>query len=254
MLTTRIIPVLLLRRSGLYKTKKFRDPKYVGDPINAVKIFNDKEVDEIIVLDVEATAERREPDYARIEDIASECFMPLCYGGGINSVDQMRHLQRIGVEKVCLNSAAFRTPELVQAACDTLGASSVVASIDARRSFLGRNYEVCIDAGRTNTKVDPIAHAKRMAELGVGEILINSIDRDGTMGGYDVELVSRVSSSVDVPVIACGGCGSIEDMRQVVQEGGVSAVAAGSVFVFHGKHRAVLINYPTGLEIPTLQS
>lgn len=251
MLRTRVIPCLLLLGGGLYKTVKFKDPKYVGDPVNAVRIFNEKEVDEILVLDIGATPEKREPDYDVIRDIASECFMPLAYGGGIRSLDQMRKLQRMGVEKVCINSAAFRDPDLVRAACDALGTSSVVAAIDVRRTLFGR-YEVWIDGGRTNTKADPVDHAQRLAELGVGEILINSIDRDGTMSGYDVSLIKRIAERVDTPVIACGGAGSLEHVAEVTREGGIGAAAAGSLFVFHGRHRAVLINYPSQKQLESL--
>ncbi|MFD9899656.1 AglZ/HisF2 family acetamidino modification protein [Mesorhizobium sp. UC22_110] len=251
MLRTRVIPCLLLRGGGLYKTVKFKDPKYVGDPINAVRIFNEKEVDEILVLDIGATSERREPNFELIRDIASECFMPLAYGGGITDLGQMRRLQRIGVEKVAINSAAFRNPDLVRSACDALATSSVVAAIDVKRSFFGK-YEVWIDGGRTNTKADPVQHAVNLAKLGVGEILINNIDRDGTMSGYDVALIKKIAESVDTPVIACGGAGSLDHIQEVTQKGHVEAAAAGSLFVFHGRHRAVLINYPSQQELEAL--
>lgn len=251
MLRTRVIPCLLLLGGGLYKTVKFKDPKYVGDPINAVRIFNEKEVDEILVLDIGATSEKREPDYELIRDIASECFMPLAYGGGISSLEQMRKLQRLGVEKVSINSAAFRDTDLVKAACEALGSSSVVAAIDVKRTLFGK-YEVWIDGGRTNTKTDPVDHAARLAELGVGEILVNSIDRDGTMSGYDVSLIKRIAERVDTPVIACGGAGSLGHVAEVTREGGIGAAAAGSLFVFHGRHRAVLISYPSQNQLESL--
>lgn len=244
MLTTRIIPCLLLKGSGLYKTVKFKDVKYVGDPINAVKIFNEKEVDELVVLDIEATPKKRGPSFDLIRDIASECFMPLSYGGGITSLAEIRTLHRLGVEKVCINSAALLNPDLVRAACADFGTSSVVGAIDVKRSLFGR-YEVWIDGGRTNTKQDPIQHALRLEALGVGEIFLNSIDRDGTMSGYDTDLIKRISSEVSTPIIACGGAGTLEHIKQATEIGGVNAVAAGSMFVFHGKHRAVLINYPS---------
>ncbi len=248
MLKTRVIPCLLLREYGLYKTVKFKTPKYVGDPVNAVRIFNDKEVDEILLLDIDATPDKREPNFQLIGDIAGECFMPLTYGGGIRSIDQIKRLHRLGVEKISLNSAAFLDRRLVAESCDKFGSSSIVAAIDTRRTLLGR-HEVWIDGGRSNTKEDPVRYAAELAKLGVGEILINSIDRDGTASGYDIELLKRIAASVDVPIIACGGAGSIEDMRRVVLEAGVSAVAAGSMFVFHGKHRAVLISYPSQEEL-----
>lgn len=248
MLTTRIIPCLLVKGTGLYKTVKFKDPKYVGDPINAVKIFNEKEVDELIVLDIDATPSKRGPNFDLIRDIASECFMPLSYGGGITSLAEIRTLHRSGVEKVCINSAAFSNPDLIRAACTDFGTSSVVGAMDVRRTLFGR-YEVWIDGGRTNTKQDPLQHALRLEALGVGEIFINSIDRDGTMSGYDTELLKRISSEVSTPVVACGGAGTLAHIKEVTETGGVNAVAAGSMFVFHGKHRAVLINYPSPMDL-----
>lgn len=251
MLRARVIPCLMLRGRGLYKSVKFSSPKYVGDPINAVKIFNEKEVDELIILDTTASLERREPNYDLIGDIASECFMPLAYGGGISSIEHIRQLHRIGVEKVCLNSAAFRNRELVQNACDTFGSSSIIVSVDVKKSFFGK-HEVWIDSAKTGTKADPVGYVKELEALGVGEILINSVDRDGTMQGYDLDLLSRVTGAVNTPVIACGGAGTLGHMSAAIHEAHVSAVAAGSMFVFHGKHKAVLINYPDPVEVQSL--
>jgi cyclase len=251
MLKPRVIPCLLLRGSGLYKTVKFADPKYVGDPINAVKIFNEKEVDELLLMDITATREKREPNYELIGDIAGECFMPLGYGGGVTSLDQIRRLHRVGVEKVSLNTAAFHDRRLVQESCDVFGSSSIVVAIDVKKTLFGK-YEVWIGAGKVNTREDPVRYAEELARLGVGEILVNSIDRDGTMIGYDIELLRRVASAVDTPVIACGGAGTLDDIRSAFAAG-VSAGAAGSLFVFHGKHRAVLINYPSASELESLQ-
>jgi cyclase len=251
MLKARVIPSLLLRGRGLYKTVKFGNPKYVGDPINAVKIFNEKEVDELILLDITATPEKREPNYELIGDIASECFMPLSYGGSVTTVEQIRRLHRIGVEKICLNTSAFMDPELVRQGCDIFGSSSIIAAIDVKKTLLGR-YEVWINCGKTNTKEDPVRYAAALADLGVGEILVNSIDRDGTMTGYDIDLLKKITSAVNTPVVACGGAGTLEHMQKAVKEAHVSAVAAGSMFVFHGKHRAVLINYPEQSEMEWL--
>lgn len=248
MLKSRVIPCLLLRGRGLYKTVRFKDPTYVGDPVNAVKIFNEKEVDELILLDIGATPEKREPNFDLIGDIASECFMPLTYGGGVTSIDQMRKLHRLGVEKIAINSAAYRDRRLVEESCSIFGSSSVIAAIDVKKTFLGK-YEVWIDGGRTRTKEDPVAYTQQLARLGVGEIMINSIDRDGTMSGYDLELLKRVSKAVDTPLIACGGAGSLDHMCAAVAEAHVPALAAGSMFVFHGRHRAVLINYPNRSEL-----
>ena len=251
MLKPRVIPCLLLRGRGLYKTVKFADPKYVGDPVNAVKIFNEKEVDELILLDITATPERREPNYELIADIASECFMPLGYGGAVTKIEQIRKLHRTGVEKVTMNTAAFNDRRLVEESCDVFGSSSIVAAIDVKKTLFGK-YEVWIAGGRINTKEDPVKYAEELARLGVGEILVNSIDRDGTMGGYDLALLKKISAAVDTPVIACGGGGSLEHIRQAIAEAHVSAVAAGSLFVVHGRHKAVLINYPSPAEVVSI--
>ena len=244
MLKTRVIPCLLLRNAGLVKTVKFKDPKYVGDPINAVKIFNEKEVDELIFLDITASSENKRPPFKVIEDIASECFMPLAYGGGIRSIEDIRTIFSLGVEKVVINSYAAERPEFIREAADIFGSQSILVSIDVRRSLFGK-YGVYTRSGTHNTGFDPADYAKRMVDFGAGELMVYSIDRDGSQSGYEIELIKRVSTVVKVPVIACGGAGSVEHFREAVQDGGASAVSAGSMFVFHGKHRAVLINFPT---------
>jgi cyclase len=241
-MTPRIIPVLLINKGGLYKTVKFSAPKYVGDPVNAVKVFNDKYVDEIIVLDFRATVENRQPDFDLIESIASQCFMPLGYGGGINCIEDIRKIIQCGVEKIVLNSSTFENPEFVRTAVEIFGSSTIVLSIDAKRDKSGK-YEVFTRSGTKSTKLEPGLYAKQMQTCGVGEILVNSIIQDGTMLGYDLELISIVSGAVSVPVIACGGAGNLSHFRDAVGSG-ASALAAGSMFVFHGKHRGVLINYP----------
>ncbi len=243
MLRTRVIPSLLLRNGGLVKTVRFNDAKYVGDPINAVKIFNEKEVDELVFLDISATASGRGPNLELIRDIATEAFMPFGYGGGIDDVGQVAALVALGVEKVVLNAAAVARPQLVREAANLVGSSSVVVSIDVRRSLLGR-YEVFTHNGRRRTGLDPVDWARRVADLGAGEILLTAVDRDGTQKGYDLALTHQVADAVPVPVIASGGAGQLQDFRAAVREGRASAVAAGSLFVFHGKHRAVLITYP----------
>lgn len=244
MLKTRVIPCLLLKNRGLVKTIKFKDPKYVGDPINAVKIFNEKEVDELLFLDITATVENRKPNFSIISDIASESFMPFGYGGGVKDLNDMKELFNLGVEKVIINSYAVENPEFIKRAADLFGSQSVVVSIDVKKTLIGK-YEVFTYGGKKNTKLEPVKFAIKMQEMGAGEIFLNSIDRDGTMQGYDIELIKNVSQSLSVPVIACGGAGKIEDFAEAVKKGGASAVAAGSMFVFHGKHRAVLINYPS---------
>ena len=242
MLTTRVIPCLLLKGAGLVKTIRFKDPKYVGDPINAVKIFNDKEVDELIFLDITASREGKGPAFSTIEDIAGECFMPVAYGGGISTVEQAQRIVSMGVEKIVLNTAALRTPDLVTALSERIGASSTVVAIDVKKDLLGR-YRVFDAAQQTTTAFEPAEQAQRMVAKGAGEIFVNDVSRDGTGSGFDLTLVRTVTGAVDVPVIVCGGAGHLEDLRQASQAG-ASAVAAGSLFVYMGKHRAVMINYP----------
>lgn len=248
MLRTRVIPCLLLRGAGLVKTCRFKDPKYVGDPINAIKIFNDKEVDELVLLDISASLEGRGPAYSVIEEVASECFMPLAYGGGIRTVDEARRILKLGVEKAVFNTTGWLDPSVLTAASREFGAQAVVASIDVRRKLFGR-YEVFVEGGTRGTGVDPVEYARRMEAAGAGEILLTSIDRDGTMQGYELDLIARVTAAVGVPVIAAGGAGSVQDFRIAIQEGGADAVAAGAMFVFHGPHRAVLITYPSRAEL-----
>jgi len=244
MLKTRVIPCLLLRNFGLVKTIRFKDPKYLGDPINIVRIFNEKAVDELMFLDIAATVENRRPSFQLLEKIASECFTPFSYGGGIRNLEDMKILFKIGVEKVVVNSYTVENPTFVRSAADLFGSQSVVVSVDVKRNQWGK-YEVFTHSGQKATGLDPVKYARDMEEQGPGELLLTSIDLDGTMAGYDLELIKRVSSAVSIPVVACGGAGSLEHLRQAVKQGGASAVAAGSLFVFHGPHRAVLINYPT---------
>ena len=242
MLRPRVIPCLLLRNNGLVKTVRFKDPKYVGDPINAVKIFNDKEVDELIFLDITATREGRKPNFRLVSDLATECFMPFAYGGGIRDLAEIRELFQIGVEKVVINSAALNDPALIRKAVDLFGGQSIVVSVDVRKNLFG-NYEVFSHGTGKTVKKDVFSYLQEMQAAGAGEIFLNSVDRDGTGKGYDVDLVKRVTASVTVPVIASGGAGSVEDIQKVIAQGGASGAAAGSLFVFHGVHRAVLITY-----------
>jgi imidazole glycerol-phosphate synthase subunit HisF len=250
MLKHRIIPCLLLKDGGLVKTIKFGDPKYVGDPINAIRIFNEKEVDELMVIDIMATKERREPNFFLIEQFAGECFMPLCYGGGINSVDQVKRLFSLGVEKVCLQAAAIERPSLITEIASRFGSQSVLISVDVKKNWLGKRQVYQASTGKTISRSLP-DHLKCIVEAGAGEILLNVMDRDGVMGGMDVELINKVSSSLSVPLIAVGGAGSLNDIKAAIQAG-ASAVAAGAFFVFHGPHRAVLITYPQYKEIEIL--
>lgn len=242
MLRYRVIPVLLLKDNGLVKTTRFRKPVYIGDPINAVKIFNEKEVDELILLDISATNEYREPNYKKIEEIVSEAFMPIGYGGGINKLEQIERLFKLGIEKVILNTAAQLNPGLIRQAAEIFGNQSIVVAIDVKKDIWGRN-RIFTHSGTKKQKTDIDSFLKIAEESGAGEIFINSIDRDGTMKGYDIELIKQMSGMVSVPVVASGGAGSIKDFSFAI-EAGASAVAAGAMFVFQGVHRAVLINYP----------
>ncbi|MBB2777137.1 UNVERIFIED_ORG: cyclase [Comamonas terrigena] len=245
---TRVIPVLLLRGKGLVKTVKFKEPKYIGDPINSVRIFNEKEVDELVFLDIMATPEGRGPDFELLADIAGEAFMPMAYGGGITTLEQVQRIFALGFEKVILDTAAYVTPKLISEAAAIYGSQSIVGCVDVRRTFLGR-YELSSHAGKAKQSVGLKEHVQTLERLGVGEIIVNAVDRDGTQSGYDIKLIREVSSSVEVPVVACGGASSIDDFAAAVHEGGASAVAAGSLFVFVGPHRAVLINYPARSEL-----
>jgi imidazole glycerol-phosphate synthase subunit HisF len=240
----RIIPVLLIKGDGLVKSVQFKNHKYVGDPINAVKIFNDKEVDELAILDITATARGKGPDIKKIAEIASEAFMPLSYGGGITSLDQVKEVMRNGIEKVVLNKSAHERPGLITEISNAFGAQAMVVSIDVKKNLWGK-YKVFIDNGTKNTGLDPVDFAKQCEERGAGEILLNSIERDGTYKGYDINLLQMVAGAVNIPIVACGGAGSLEDFKAAVKEGKASAVSAGSMFVFQRPHNAVLISYPT---------
>mgnify|MGYP006330874375 FL=1 len=243
----RVIPALLLHEGGLIKSVKFKDYKYVGDPINAVKIFNEKEVDEIAVIDIDASRENRGPDIKKIAEIASEAFMPMAYGGGITTIEQIKDLFFNGIEKIILNKSAVQQPALITEAARLFGSQSVMVSIDVKKHFL-KGLRVYTDNGKTNTGFAPVAFARQLETAGAGEILLNSIDRDGTYAGYDTALIKEVSEAVGIPVIAIGGASSIPDFKLAVDHG-ASAVAAGSMFVFQGAHKAVLISYPSQEEL-----
>ncbi|MET3615063.1 cyclase [Rhizobium aquaticum] len=243
----RVIPVLLLRGHGLVKTKKFKDPVYIGDPINAVRIFAEKEADEIVILDIDASREGRGPNFELVEEIAGECLMPMAYGGGITSFEQVRQLIRSGVEKVVINSAAaMGDMDVISTSAAAFGSQAVVGAMDVRKSVL-RGYRVVAKSGTVETALKPEDHAQALVAAGAGEIFVNDIDHDGTMEGYDLKLVRRISDCVNVPVVACGGAGNREHLKAALAQGGATAVAAGSMFVFHGKHRAVLISYSSEL-------
>lgn len=240
----RIIPVLLFSKGGLYKTVKFQKPTYVGDPINAVKIFNEKEADELVLLDYTASKEKRGIDHPKITAIAGEAFMPMAYGGAIRSFDDARQVFDDGYEKIVLNSILFDKPELIAEVANVYGAQAVVGSIDIKKNLFGK-YKVYSHSGSANTGHDPVEWAKQLEQKGVGEIMVNSIERDGTWEGYDDVLLSKIAHAVSVPVIACGGAGSTADFQKAVNAG-ASAVAAGSLFVYQKKGMGVLISFPTG--------
>ena len=250
MLKTRVIPTLLLKQGGLYKGRSFKNHSYVGDPLNAIRIFNEKEVDELILLDIEATPKNREPNFEALKDFASEAFMPMAYGGGIKSVTHMERIFEIGFEKVVINSAYIKNPELIQQAASVYGSQSIVISIDTHIGFLGKRH-VYINSGKARIKVDPIKIVSQAIRDGVGEVMLTSIDRDGTMSGFDLPMIERVASNCSVPLIASGGAGSLADFKSA-KKAGADAVAAGAFFVYNGPHRAVLISYPQYADLEAL--
>ncbi len=247
MLRPRIIPCLLVRKKGLVKTTHFREEKYVGDPINAVRIFNEKEADELVVLDIDATVKGTGPDMKMIQFWAKECRMPLCYGGGVKTVEQAKAIIGLGVEKVALSSAAIENPALVTSIADEVGSQSVVVVLDVKRTRSG-DYEIWTHNATRNTGNSPVEFSRQLQSLGVGEIVVNSIDRDGEMKGYDLEIAARVREAVTTPMSVLGGAGSLEDISALIRRFGVIGAAAGSLFVFKGPYRAVLINYPNAAD------
>lgn len=251
MLKNRVIPVLLLHDQGLVKTVKFKKPTYIGDPINAVHIFNDKMVDELVFLDIDASKENREPDFEILKDIANECFMPLGYGGGIKNVTQATRVLNTGFEKVILNTEAYKNPGLISDIAKETGNQSVVVSLDITKDLWG-NYKIYSHTGQKLKNKSPVEWAKYFEKLGAGEIIVNAVHRDGTMEGYDLDLIRQITEVTSIPVIASGGAGNLDDFYKAINEGNASAVAAGSMFVFHGPHRAVLINYPEYKELTKL--
>lgn len=244
MLRPRIIPCLLVKDKGLVKTVHFKNPKYVGDPINAVRIFNEKQVDELTILDIDATVEKREPDYKMIEHWAAECRMPLCYGGGVKTAEQAQRIFNLGVEKVAISSAAVEDPSLITRMAERVGSQSVVVVIDAKKKLFG-GYEVYTHNGKKGTGKNPFDLAKQFEKLGAGEIVINSIDNDGVMKGYDMTLSEKMRANTSLPLTVLGGAGSTDHIGQLINKFGIVGASAGSLFVFKGAYKAVLINYPT---------
>ena len=247
MLRPRIIPSLLLHNKGLVKTVNFTSPKYVGDPINAVRIFNEKEVDELAFFDIDATVLNQEPDYILIEKLANQSRMPLCYGGGVKTVEQAQKIFGLGIEKIALSSAVVQNPQLVNQIANRVGSQSVIVVLDIKKKLLG-GYEIYTHNGKKATGINPINFAKELEDLGAGEIIINSIDQDGVMKGYDLNLIDKIAETISIPMTVLGGAGSIDDIEKVIEKHGVIGLAAGSLFVFKGTYKAVLINYPTQIE------
>lgn len=247
MLRPRIIPSLLVQDNGLVKTVNFKNPKYVGDPINAVRIFNEKEVDELAVFDIDATVLGKEPDYVLIEKLANQSRMPLCYGGGVKTVEQAQKIFGLGIEKIALSSAVMENPSLITQIADRVGSQSVIVVMDIKKKLLG-GYEIYTHNGKKATGINPIKFAEEAQRLGAGEIVINSIDQDGVMKGFDMSLIDKISEKISIPITVLGGAGSLQDIKKVIDRYGIIGVAAGSLFVFKGIYKAVLINYPTKKE------
>lgn len=243
----RVIPILLLTAKGLVKTQQFKNPIYIGDPINAIKIFNEKEVDELIVLDIDASKEKREPHFEIIKNLASECFMPLAYGGGISNLEQVRKLFNLGIEKVSINTSGLNNPNLISIISREFGSQSVTVSVDIKKNIFGKYF--VYNPYIKKSSLNPILWAKMVEDLGAGELLITSISHEGTGKGYDINLIKNISQSVNIPVIANGGASTITHFYEGVKNGGASAVAAGSMFVFKGNIKGILINYPSQNEL-----
>jgi cyclase len=253
MLRPRIIPSLLLQDNGLVKTVNFKNPKYVGDPINAVKIFNEKEVDELAIFDIDATTKGLEPNYGLIERIANQSRMPLCYGGGVKTVEQAQKIFSLGVEKIALSSAVLQNPELITKIGDHVGSQSVIVVLDVKKKLFG-GYEVFTHNGKKGTGINPFKFVELAQSLGAGEIIINSIDQDGVMKGYDMALIDKIREKISLPLTVLGGAGSLNDIKEVINKHQIIGVAAGSLFVFKGVYKAVLINYPPREEKEKLYS
>lgn len=247
MLRPRIIPSLLIQDNGLVKTVNFKNPKYVGDPINAVKIFNEKEVDELAIFDIDATNKGLEPNYSLIERIANQSRMPLCYGGGVKTIEQAQRIFGLGIEKIALSSAVLQNPQLITDIADRVGSQSVIVVLDVKKKLFG-GYEVFTHNGKKSTGINPFKFIEQAQKLGAGEIIINSIDQDGVMKGYDMALIDKAREKTSLPMTVLGGAGNLDDIKKVIEKHQIIGVAAGSLFVFKGIYKAVLINYPTKQE------
>ena len=250
MFRSRIIPCLLLKQRGFYKTTNFKNPRYLGDPINTIMLFNNKEVDEIIVLDIEASMENKAPDIEFIKKFTSECFIPLCYGGGVSTLQQVEQLFKAGIEKVSFNTTLYTNKQLIKDAVRNFGSQSIIGSVDVKKSFLNK-YHTYIKSGKIKIKDDFLEYIKEVTDLDIGELVVTSIDNEGSMKGYDYNLIEKISEVTDIPFIINGGAGSLFDCVKAV-DSGASAAAASSIFVYYGPLKAVLINYPTQDELNSL--
>ena len=248
MLQTRVIPCLLLDGDRLVKTVNFKKPYYIGDPVNTARIFNELEVDELAVLDISATNQQRKPNFEILKELANECFMPLAYGGGINNFEDAKNIFKIGIEKIILNSVTFTNPGFVTKLADYFGNQAIVASLDVKKNFFG-NYQVFSNSGKIKQKINPVIWSQKLEALGVGEILLTSINKEGTWNGFDIDIINKISNSVKIPVIANGGAASIDDIGKAVKLGGASAVSLGSMVVFQNKGMGVLINFPDNKQL-----
>jgi cyclase len=254
MVLKRVIPVLLLDQGNLVKTTRFTQPAYIGDPMNAARLFNDKEADELILLDITARQNNQAPDFALIEQMATQCFMPLCYGGGIRHMDDVKTLFSLGIEKLAFGAMGFENPHLLRDTANHYGAQSVVGVIDIKRHWLTRAPRVAIHRGTQTIPFTPLAYARHLIAHGVGELLVQDGDRDGTYQGYNTKVIASITNQVRVPVIGLGGAGSYDDLKHVLTTGHASAAAAGSIFIYQGVHRAVLISYPDEQELSIIRS
>ena len=248
MLQTRIIPCLLLKDDSLVKTVNFKNPVYIGDPVNTARIFNELEVDELVLLDIAATNNNRNPDFKILSELANECFMPLAYGGGINTFEDAKKIFKIGIEKIIINSAAFTNPAIITELAEHFGNQAIVASIDVKRNIFG-NYNVFSNSGKKKQKLNPVAWAQKLEQLGAGEILLTAIHQEGTWNGFDIDLLEKISNAVNIPVIANGGAASINDIRKAVKQGCASAVSLGSMVVYQNKGMGVLVNFPNKTDL-----
>jgi len=248
MLQTRIIPCLLLKDDSLVKTVNFKKPAYIGDPVNTARIFNELEVDELVLLDISATNNNRKPNFKILSELANECFMPLAYGGGVCNFDDAKKIFKIGIEKIIINSAAFTNPGLITQLAEHFGNQAIVVSIDVKKNMFGK-YQVYSNSGTKKQKVDPVIWAKELEQLGAGEILLTAIHQEGTWNGFDTNIIERISNAVNIPIIANGGASSISDIGKAVKEGQASAVSLGSMVVYQNKGMGVLVNFPDTVKL-----